>query len=69
MSIVGNSEKILTLQRNQILVKMKEYKFYLSDSHRKNSELAQESLKKQKPFSREEMKAQYLKQKQKKQEM
>ena len=41
--------------------------YYLNESHKKNSELAQESLKKQKPFTREEMKAQYLRLKQEKQ--
>ena len=43
-------------------------RYYLSDSHLKNSKLCQEALKKQKPFSREEMRAQYLRLKQKKQE-
>ena len=32
---------------------------YLSDSHKKNSELCEEHLKKQKPISREEAIAQY----------
>ena len=58
-------------QLNEItnmIIDKKTQSFYLSESHKKNSELAQVSLKKQKPFSREEMKAQYLILKQKKQE-
>ena len=58
-------------QLNEItnmIIDEKTQSFYLSESHKKNSELAQESLKKQKPFTREEMKAQYLRLKQEKTE-
>ena len=43
-------------------------RYYLNDFHLKNSKAVRESLKKQKPFSREEMKAQYLRNKEKSQE-
>ncbi|MBR3030581.1 MAG: hypothetical protein IKH93_05475 [Bacteroidales bacterium] len=39
----------------------KTQRYYLNDFHLKNSELSEESLKNQKPFSREEMIAQYQK--------
>ncbi len=38
-------------------------RYYLNDFHLKNSKGAMESLKKQKPFSWEEMRAQYLRNK------
>lgn len=40
-------------------------KFYLGDSHKKNSEMCHEHLKQQKPVSKEEAIAQYQKLKQK----
>ena len=40
-------------------------RYYQNDFHLQNSKLCQEALKKQKPFSREEMKAQYLRNKKK----
>ena len=42
---------------------------YLNDSHKKNSELCEEHLKKQKPISREEAIAQYKRNKAKLQEL
>ena len=42
---------------------------YLSDSHKKNSELCEEHLKKQKPVSKEEAIAQYKRNKAKLQEL
>lgn len=42
---------------------------YLNDYHKKNSELCQEHLKKQKPVSREEAIAQYQRNKAKLQEL
>ena len=43
-------------------------RYYLNDFHMKNSKGAMEELKKQRGFSREEMQAQCLRLKQKKQE-
>ena len=42
---------------------------YLNDSHKKNSELCEEHLKKQKPVSKEEAIAQYKRNKAKLQEL